>query len=323
RELKQVGEFGKNHTDVALDFQRLIKFKDHLQGVELTTAMRVYYNQRLGGINTRFEEFAKIYYTAGTEPVDMDNGGVTATKINAWVANSTRNKIKNLMSSKSITSNVQAILVNAVYFKGRWEHVFSTMVTHSAKFRLSGGGTSEVAMMHNNDVYGFADLPELNATALELAYKDSATSMLILLPNRHDGLADLEQKLAQPEFDLNRIAPRLRRRYVEVGLPKFRIEFEQDMTEPLKELGLRQLFSPSSQVINLLKQPVRVDQIKQKAYIDVGEGGTEAAAASYLKMSFLSASINPNFVANRPFVFAIRTPSSVLFVGHVEDPGLK
>ncbi|XP_016988320.2 serine protease inhibitor 42Dd-like [Drosophila rhopaloa] len=323
RELKQVGEFGKNHTDVALDFQRLIKFTDHLQGVELTTAMRVYYNQRLGGINTRFEEFAKIYYTAGTEPVDMDNGEVTATNINAWVANSTRNKIQNLISSKSITSDVQAILVNAVYFKGRWEKAFSTSATRPAKFSLTDGRTSQVAMMHSKDVYGFADLPELNATALELAYKDSETSMLILLPNKNDVLADLEQKLALPEFDLNRIAPRLRRQKVEVGLPKFRIEFEQDLIKPLKELGLRQMFSPSSQVINLLNQPVRVDQIKQKAYIDVGEGGTEAAAASYVRVKRRMRSDDPIFVANRPFVFAIRTPSSVLFVGHVEDPGLK
>uniref|UniRef100_A0A6P4FT55 Alaserpin-like n=1 Tax=Drosophila rhopaloa TaxID=1041015 RepID=A0A6P4FT55_DRORH len=320
RELKHVGEFGPSQFHVARNFRRLLKFKDHLQGVELTTAMRVYYNQRLGGINPRFEEFAKIYYTAGTEPVDMDNGGVTATKINAWVANSTRNKIQNLISPGSITSNLGAILVNAVYFKGRWEHDFSTKNTHPDEFRHTDGRTSEVVMMYSNDVYGLADLPELDATALELAYKDSETSMLILLPNRHDGLADLEQKLALPEFDLNRIAPRLRRQKVEVNLPKFRIEFEQDLIKPLKELGLRQMFSPRPQVINLLNQPVRVDQIKQKAYIDVGEGGTEAAAASYVRMAFLSLTFNPTFYANRPFVFAIRTPSSVLFVGHVEDP---
>ncbi|XP_016988344.2 serine protease inhibitor 42Dd-like [Drosophila rhopaloa] len=321
RELQQVGEFGKNHTDVALDFQRLIKFKDHLEASELAIAMRVYYNQRLGGINTTFEEFAKIYYNASTVPVDMSNGEVTATKINDWVANSTGNKIQNLISSGTITPNVQDILVNAVYFKGHWEHDFSTKATYPVEFRHTDGRTSQVAMMHSKDVYGLADLPELDATALELAYKDSETSMLILLPNRHDGLADLEQKLALPEFDLNRIAHRLERKWFEVGLPKFRIEFEQDMTEPLKELGLRQMFSQNSEVINLLNQPVGFDQIKQKVYIDVGEEGTESAAAAYAMRLIMGGS--PIFIANRPFVFAIRTPSSVLFVGHVEDPVVK
>uniref|UniRef100_A0A6P4E1P9 Antichymotrypsin-2-like n=1 Tax=Drosophila rhopaloa TaxID=1041015 RepID=A0A6P4E1P9_DRORH len=324
RELQQVGEFGKNPTDVALDFQRLVKVKDNQQGAELAIAMRVYYNQQLAGINPRYEQFAKIHYNASTVPVDMSNGEETATKINSWVADSTRNKIQNLVSPDSITSEVQAILVNAVYFKGIWAKDFPTIATHPAEFHHTDGRTSQVDMMYNKDFFRLAYLPELDATALELAYKDSATSMLILLPNRHDGLADLEQQLARPEFDLNRIALRLRSQIVEVSLPKFRIEFKQEMNEPLKELGLHEMFSASSQVINLLDQPVHVTQIMQKAFIDVGEEGTEASAATFAMIEFRSFSPpKPKFVANRPFVFVIRTPSSVLFVGHVEDPGLK
>ncbi|XP_016988338.2 alaserpin [Drosophila rhopaloa] len=321
REVQEVGEFGENQIDVALDFERLVKFKEHLQGAELTMAMRVFYNQQLGGINPSYDEFAKFYYDAGTQPVNMDNGQDTSSLINAWVADRTHNKIQNLVRANDINSQMQALLVNAVYFMGRWEHEFSTRDTQPAEFRHTDGTVSQVAMMFNDDVFGLADLPELNATALELSYKNSATSMLILLPNRINGLADLEQKLAQPRFDLNKIAHRLRRQTVSVRLPKFRIEFEQDMTEPLKELGIRQMFTPNSQVIKLLDKPVRVEKILQKAYIDVGEGGTEASAASYAKFVPLSLPVrSQEFVANRPFVFAIRAPNSVLFVGHVERP---
>ncbi|XP_017129268.1 alaserpin [Drosophila elegans] len=321
RELQEVGEFGESASAVALDFERVIKFKESLGAADLTLATRVFYNQRLGGINHSYDDFAKFYFDAGTEPVDMDRGKETRDKINAWVADSTRNKIRDLVATDDINGQMQALLVNAVHFKGRWEHEFSIMDTQPAEFHHTGGRTSQVAMMYNDDVYGLADLPELEATALELAYKDSGTSMLILLPNLRNGLPSLEQQLSRPEFDLNRVAHRLRRQSVAVRLPKFRIEFERDMTEPLKELGLMQMFTPSSQVTKLLDQPVRVEKILQKAYIDVGEAGTEASAASYAKFVPLSLPIkSKEFIADRPFVFAIRAHNTVLFVGHVEDP---
>ncbi|KAH8347763.1 hypothetical protein KR084_000934, partial [Drosophila pseudotakahashii] len=321
RELNQAGEFNNNQLDVAQDFAKVIKLKEHLQGAELTVATKTYYNQQLGGVNPGFDDFGKFYFNAATEAVDMQNGKDTADRINFWVSDSTRGKIRELVGSTDIDSQTQALLVNAVYFKGRWEHEFAIMDTQPYDFRHTDGRTTPVAMMYNDDIYGLAELPELDATALELAYKDSATSMLIVLPNQPNGLANLERQLSRREFNLNKIAHRLRRQSVHVRLPKFQIEFEQDMTEPLKLLGLQQMFTPNSQVTKLLNVPVRVSKILQKAYIDVGEAGTEASAASYAKFVPLSLPPKPKeFIANRPFVFAIRTPSSVLFAGHVENP---
>ncbi|KAH8373103.1 hypothetical protein KR009_011700, partial [Drosophila setifemur] len=337
-ELQRAGEFVEEALNVAMDFERLIRHKEHLQGAELTMVSKMYYNQQLGGVNPSYIPFAETYYDAGIEAVDMSRGNDAAAKINAWVADSTRNKIRSLVKPNDIDTQTQTVLVNAIYFKGRWENEFATMDTLPSKFQHSDGSSSSVAMMYNDDVFAMADLPELGATALELAYRDSATSMLLLLPKQVGGLHALEQQLARPEFDLNRIAARLRRQTVTVRLPRFRIEFEQDMTEPLKQLGVRQMFAPNSQVIKMLNAPVRVEKILQKAYVDVGEAGTEASAAScnfpigiYLRnnnnLSFtvdakfvpLSLPVkSPEFTADHPFVFAIRTPNSVLFMGHVE-----
>ncbi|XP_017001526.2 serine protease inhibitor 42Dd [Drosophila takahashii] len=321
RELQQFAGFSNNQLDVAQDFKRVIQLKEHLQAAELTVATRAYYNQQLSGVNPGFDNYAKFYFNAASEPVDMQNGKDTADRINVWVSDSTRGKIRELVGSSDIDSQTQALLVNAVYFKGRWEHEFAIMDTQPYEFRHTDGRTTPVAMMYNDDIYGLAELPELDATALELAYKDSETSMLIVLPNQPNGLANLEQQLSLPEFNLNQIAHRLRRQSVHVRLPKFQIEFEQDMTEPLKQLGIQQMFTPNSQVTKLLSAPVRVSKILQKAYIDVGEAGTEASAASYAKFVPLSLPPKPKeFIANRPFVFAIRTPNAVLFAGHVENP---
>lgn len=278
-ELQEAGEF-RNQLGSATDFKELIEYEKDLGDAQLTMATKVYYNRQLGGVNPGFPPFAKDYFRAGIEAVDMENGKDTAAKINNWVSDSTRGKIRDFISPGDLDSRTQALLVNAIYFKGRWQNEFATMDTLPHKFQHSDGSSSSVAMMYNDDTYGLADLPELDATALELAYKDSATSMLILLPKQPNGLANLERQLSSRQFDLNKIAARIRRQTVTVRLPKFRVEFEQDMTAPLQQLNVHQMFTSQSQITTMLNRPVRVEKILQKAFIDVGEAGTEAAAAS-------------------------------------------
>ncbi|KAH8237327.1 hypothetical protein KR038_009978, partial [Drosophila bunnanda] len=319
-ELKNVGDFVEP-LDVARDFKDLIDYKKGLGEVELTIATKAYYNSQLGGVNRSFPPFAQSYYRAGIEAVDMEQPKISADGINAWVSDSTNGKIQDLVSASDLDSRTQALLVNAIYFKGHWQNEFATMDTLPYQFHHSDGSSSSVAMMYNDDVYGLADIPELDATVLELAYKGSGSSMLILLPKQRNGLAHLERQLAHHEFDLNKIAARVRRQTVTVRLPKFRIEFEQDMTAPLQQLGVKQMFTSQSQINTILNNNVRVDKILQKAFIDVSEAGTEAAAASYAKFVPLSLPMkSPEFTADHPFVFAVRTPSSVLFIGHVEHP---
>ncbi|KAH8252902.1 hypothetical protein KR032_002536, partial [Drosophila birchii] len=320
KELQDAGEF-YNLSAVATDFKDLINYKKGLGEAELTIATKVYYNSQLGGVNPSFAPFAQDYFHASIEALNMNQPKDSADRINAWVSDSTHGKIQNLITPSELDSRTQALLVNAIYFKGRWENKFAT--TQPYQFQHSDGTTSSVAMMYNEDIYGLADIPELDATVLELAYKNSGTSMLILLPKQSNGLANLERELARPELDLNKIATRVRRQKVTVRLPKFRVEFEQDMTVPLQQLGVKQMFTSQSQIPALLYNNVCVEKILQKAFIDVGEAETEAAAASYAKIGFRSMRImTPKFTADHPFVFAIRTASSVLFMGHVEHPTL-
>ncbi|XP_033246253.1 alaserpin [Drosophila miranda] len=321
QELQQAGEFGPDPQAVGQDFRQLIKQRRQLQSAELTMASRMFYNKNMGGINHDYPEYAEYYYSSGIEPVDMGRSRETAGWINAWVSDKTRNKIRELVTPSDIDGQTEAMLVNAIYFKARWATEFSATDTISGKFRRGSGAPSNVAMMFNDDVFGYADLPDLGATALEMPYADSEVSMLILLPYQVDGLAQLEQQLARPQNDLNRIAARLRQETVTVRIPKFRIQFEQDMTEPLQQLGVREMFTRSSQVTKMLDRPVRVSKILQKAFLNVNEAGSEAAAASYAKFVPLSLPVKSReFNADHPFVFALRTPDSVLFIGHVLQP---
>ncbi|XP_017129773.1 ovalbumin-related protein X-like [Drosophila elegans] len=307
-EVQRVGEFNQHPVFVALDFERLIKFKEHLPSATLDTRPGVFYNRKLGPVNSRYNEFSKFYFDIDTKPVDMDSGRDMSSWLPFWI------------KRFDISSQMQAILDNTVEFKGVWKHNFDKINTRKSEFHLGSGETINVAMMHNHEVYGLADLPELDATALELPFKNSATSMLILLPNQLDGLANLEQQLAQPEFDLNRIANRLHRQSVTVGLPWFTLDFFCDLGDPLKKLGLSQVFRNSSKVTKLLEQTVRVDKILHRVYINVSELGTVNSNYSGPVYDQSMPANSKEFVANRPFVFAIRTPNSVLLMGHVKVP---
>ncbi|KAH8267131.1 hypothetical protein KR018_010359 [Drosophila ironensis] len=279
-ELRVAGDFDIDPLNVAQSFQAVIIDKAQLGRAELTMVSKLYHNQLIGGVNPDYPKFADHYFSVGDEAVDMQSPKDTAERINTWATDATRGKIRDLVTANDIDAQTQALLVNAIYFKGLWENGFATIDTLPTTFYHSDGSSSSVAMMYNDDTYALADIPELDATALELAYKDSGASMLILLPKRTNGLQALEQGLARQDFDLNRISSRLQRQTVTVRIPKFRIEVDQDMVRPLMQLGVREMFTSKSQVVTMLNQPVRVDKILQKAYIDVNEAGTEATAAS-------------------------------------------
>ncbi|ALC41242.1 Spn31A, partial [Drosophila busckii] len=326
-ELQRAGQFSNDKLAVARDFARTLgKQQQQQDNVQFILANNLYFNQELSQPNPDYQRYAKEFYNTGIEPVNMKRSTQTSNRINNWVTEATRNIIRQLVTPNDIEEQDQALLVNAMYFKARWANEFSSMDTTAEKFWLNRGSQINVPMMYNDDVFAYAELPELDATAVELPYANTQTSMLLILPNQLDGLAQLERQLAN--VDLNALAARLRRELVTVRLPKFRIDFEQNMVGPLQRLGVQRIFTADSEVDAMLMDRVRMSKILQKAFIDVNEAGSEAAAASCKLSALVNAKFVPLslpvksrvFTANHPFFFAIRTPESVLFIGHVVEP---
>lgn len=277
-ELQRVGQLSGDKMAVAKEFKRQLNSQKKSENAQLIMANKLFYNNQLAQLNPDYRRFAVQYFESDIDSIDVNRAANSASKINAWTADATRNRIRNLVTPSDIDTQTQALLVNAIYFKARWATEFSAVDTSTEKFQMGRAGSIKVPMMFNDDIFDYAELPELDATAVELPYAGTDASMLIILPNQVDGLAQLESQL--PAIDLNFIASRLRREMVTLRLPKFRIEFEQDMTRPLQQLGLRRMFTDLSEVDTMLLEPVKVSKILQKAFIDVNEAGSEAAAAS-------------------------------------------
>lgn len=250
-------------------------------------------------------------------------------RINAWVGEKTRDRIKELVGEGMITKQHRMVLANAIYFKGEWREKFDPKETKPREFTLADGTKVEVPMMHREG--GFKrhiearteGRFEVEFQVAELPYKGDEVSMVVLLPGKHDGLPALEKKLSADAL-AGWLAKATDAKHADLYLPKFRIETDAMMLKgSLKKLGMVAAFDPAAADLTGLHtgtEQLYVDFVVQKAFVDVNEEGTEAAAATAVGAVETSGSLD--FRADRPFLFLIRDArhGTILFLGRVLKP---
>jgi serpin B len=263
----------------------------------------------------------KKRYGVTVTPVDYGTAAEAArAKINAWVAEKTRENIQNLIPRGVLTPLVRLVLVNAIYFKGDWAEQFEKKATHPAPFVLGGGRTAKVQMMHRKGQYGYME--DDSAQVLELPYAGGALSMVVVLPREADGLAKLEAGLTAERLQM--WAGRMGRREVRVFMPRFKLETSFRLDEALKEMGMPDAFDDQKADFSGMdgRKWLYIGAVLHKAFVEVNEEGTEAAAATAVIMMGRAAVREMVFRADHPFLFLIRhnASGSVLFLGRVSDP---
>jgi serpin B len=244
--------------------------------------------------------------------------------INGWVEDRTRSRIKDLIPPRLLGPDTRMVLVNAVYFYGAWQTPFPADRTEAAPFHVSPGRDAQVDLMQAHlDHLGYREEPGLQVC--ELPYRGRDLSMVVLLPPAGQ-LGALEARLAREGLDP--VAGRLRPRTVNVALPRFRIEAQFGLNDPLIALGMRDAFSPGRADFSGMTgtRDLFVSAVVHKAFIEVNEKGTEAAAATGAVMTLTAMPVAEEpavFRADRPFLFALRDRTSgvVLFLGRVAQPG--
>jgi serpin B len=250
-------------------------------------------------------------------------------QVNAWVNSKTEGKIPTILDK--LDANAVAVLLNAIYFRAHWAQPFKEWLTKNDAFFLTADRRVDVPMMHNTGRY--QRVARSGYRAIRLPYDVPALSMIIVLPDQSDGLAELIARFDAGELsaltaELERAQPTL----VALGLPRFKARSKADLKAQFSRLGMNAAFDRrQADFSGITGQPLSqnrlvIDQIVHRAVIDVMEEGTEAAAATAVEMIATARMRPPEqlepFVVDHPFLFLIvdRESGAVLFAGRIADP---
>jgi len=259
-------------------------------------------------------------YGAGMQTVDYANDAEGARQlINQWVADETRDKIKDLLQPGAVDALTRLVLTNAIYFKAGWINTFDETLTAEAPFYKLDGSTANIPMMHINEGFGY--LAEDGFQAIELPYVGGDVSMVVLLPDEGQFEA-FEAGLNAAQLDS--IMTQMGYEQINLALPKFKIESEFGLGDALQAMGMTQAFSPEADFSGMTgNRDLHIGAVIHKAFVDVNETGTEAAAATAVIMELTMAPAEPiNVTVDRPFLFMIydRPTGTILFMGRVVEP---
>jgi len=272
-----------------------------------------------------FLKLTQDYYGGSLREVDFRNATEQARQIiNRWVEEQTNNKIQELLKPGAVQPTTPLVLTNAIYFKAAWMEEFWEAATKPEAFHLTAEKEAKVPMMHKTEACNFLDDSEFQMLALP--YERHQLSLLVLLPKKVDGLADLEKSLSAEK--LEGWLPKMKSYQVEISLPKFKMTASFELKDVLSALGMPMAFSPRADFTGITTTPpgIMIGQVIHKAYVDVNEKGTEAAAATAVVALPKGVPAQPPlravFRADHPFVFAIRDnqTGSILFLGRVTNP---
>jgi serpin B len=274
-----------------------------------------------------YQERVLETFGAPVEPLDfVDAPEPSRLHINQWVESQTEKRIKDLIPDGGINSLTRLVLVNAIYFLGSWLERFRTEMTHPEPFHLSPSKMKEVPTMHRTGDYRVVS--RYGLTALELPYEGGDLSMLLLVPDRIDGLAAVEASLDAHKLDS--LAGALRSEKVQLSLPKFEVNPSASLSlgDELQAMGMPLAFDASQADFGGITDSPEgcfLSEVVHKGFVKVDEKGTEAAAATAVMMRSLGfAREDPprRVQVDRPFLFLIRDDASgmVLFLGRVSDP---
>lgn len=184
--------------------------------------------------NQQFYDVATDQLSSDVEVVNFSKPTETAAIIDRFVEEKTNHKIQNFIDPKSLDSDSLDVLVNAIYLKGKWEEAFQVNDTREEDFYSSETEKAPIKFMHKKAHFNYATSFHLDAAVLEMKYVESELSLLVILPNKRSGLAALESKLK--DANLKTITEELYREYVDVLMPKFKIEYQVNLKDVLKKV---------------------------------------------------------------------------------------
>ncbi|MFH1467578.1 MAG: serpin family protein [Pseudomonadota bacterium] len=294
---------------------------NHHRAYTLSGANRVWAQDDLA-LGADFETVLDEDYLAPVERTDFAGDAAGALHdVNKWVSRQTHGYIPELFQAGDIDASTVVVLCNAIFFEAEWAEAFEEDSTTDREFRTPDGAVQVPTMFHHGEGYEVAH--EDGLTVLSLPYEEEELDMVVLLPEDDDGLADLEADLSA-EILAGYLAALSPAGEVDVYLPRFTMDYELPLQATLEALGIVDMFQPGAADLTgmIPGADTFVGAARHKAYVEVFEEGTRAAAATGFGVNLSAAPESEEVRVDHPFLFLLRDrlTDTILFIGRVEDP---
>ncbi|MCX7748765.1 MAG: serpin family protein [Clostridia bacterium] len=275
-------------------------------------------------LSEEFIKKMKDFYASEVNSLDFEDPKAV-DKINDWVNDKTNQKIPKILNN--LPSAAMMVLLNAIYFKGFWERDFDKGKTMDEMFNLPDHTQKSIPMMSQEGSYAYAEGEKFRV--LSLPYINKSAQMLIFLPDKESSLNEFLTDFKFEDWKKYRNISTIREGKIKI--PRFRMEYDIELNDILTNLGMEKAFNPKQADFSKLLSdkykgnPIWLDKVIHKTYVNVNEEGTEAAGVTGAVMCGGLMEIKPEkfeFIADRPFFFVIHDIGSdlILFLGAVNEP---
>jgi serpin B len=284
--------------------------------VTMEIANSVWVEKRLI-VKQPFMDALSTWYLAEAKNIDVTDPEAVEM-VNNWIEDKTHDKIKDML--ESLDPDLAMLLINAIYFNGKWRYKFDKDATQDKPFYISPDDPVLVSMMYQKEKFAVASTEK--ATLVELPYGQGNYSMVVMLPNEGIEVSEVASTLnpvnwAQWMENLSHGTTE-----VELSMPRFKYEYKRQLNDDLASLGMAITFTPAADFSNISDQGLMISRVLHQTFIDNNEEGTEAAAATVVEIVLTSMPMTTVVNLNHPFLYFIRETSTgtIVFMGQVADP---
>jgi len=310
--------FLQNDSETQGSFGKIYNLLNQKQtGYKISTANAFWIQQNYPFL-PEYINLLQNYYMAEANELDFSKNVEAAGIINAWIENQTNGKIKDMIDPGALSEFTRLVLTNAIYFKGLWENPFDPKYTIKSDFNVDSSETVEVDMMSLSDcTFNYTETDELQI--LKLPYKDNDLSMLVILPKEND-ISIVDSSLN--DLNIQDWNSGLQEIKINIDIPKFKFKTEYNLNNILTKMGMIDAFSDIDADFSGMDgtKSLFISDVLHKAFVEVNEEGTEAAAATAVILT--TSVVTTTFNADHPFVFLIQHESTgaILFMGKIMNP---
>jgi len=268
-------------------------------------------------VKKSFTDILTNYYDAESRSFDI-NDASAPDNINAWIEDKTNGLIREMIDK--LEDNTVMLLINAIYFKGKWKSQFDKSRTEEMPFYKPGGNQVNVPMMNQKNDFR---VYEGNGFVLaEFPYGQGNFVMDVVLPSQQGGLNSIMAMITEANYSgwINQ----LRMRETDLSFPRFKYGFKRKLKEILTDMGMGLAFTGDADFSNITDfYDLLINDVVHQSFIETNEEGTEAAAATVVEIGLTSAPQEPLVLKlDHPFLYIIRetTTNTIIFMGRVADP---